>query len=73
VRYFNVICFGLCCWGCFLLVVVGLKGYGEGFVVGVVSGFCGSLFPFCFTHSRCSFCILLVYLGVPHTFIFNKI
>jgi len=30
----------------------------------VVLGFCGSSFSF----SLCSFCIVLVYLGAPHTF-----
>jgi hypothetical protein len=43
--------------GCFLVVVVGLKGKGGGFVVGVVLGFCGSLFPFCF-----------LFLGVPFVY-----
>jgi hypothetical protein len=59
-----------CSWGCFLSVVVGLKGKGGGFAVGVVLGFCGSLFPLRFPLSRCSFCILPLYLGAPHTFIF---
>lgn len=35
-------------WGCFPMIVVGLKGMGGGFAVGVVLGFCGSLFPFNF-------------------------
>jgi hypothetical protein len=50
--------------------VVGLKGKGGGFVVGVVLGCCGSLFPFCFPLSRCSFCILLVYLWASHAYLF---
>jgi uncharacterized membrane protein len=52
--------------------VVGLKGKGGGFVVGVVLGFCGSCAFFFFSLSRCSFCILPVYLGAPHAFFFLK-
>jgi uncharacterized membrane protein YgdD (TMEM256/DUF423 family) len=50
--------------------VVGVKGKGWSFVVGVVLGFCGSLFPLRFPLSRCSFCIFPLYLGAPHTFFF---
>jgi hypothetical protein len=35
--------------GVFFLVVVGLKVKAGGFAMGVVLGFCGSLFPFCFS------------------------
>jgi hypothetical protein len=48
--------FGLCCWGCFLVVLVGFKGEGGGFAL-VVLGFCGSLFSFCF-----------LFLGVPFVY-----
>jgi hypothetical protein len=41
-----------------------------GFSLVVVLGFCGSLFPSCYL-SRCSYCILTVYLGGHHAF--NKI
>jgi len=34
--------------GVFFLVVVGLKVKAGGFAMGVVLGFCGYLFPFCF-------------------------
>jgi len=43
-----------------------------GFCCGHYSGFCGSLFPFCFPLSRCSLSILLVYLGEPHAFFIIK-
>jgi hypothetical protein len=49
-------------------VSVGFKGGGGGFVMVVVLGFCGSLFPFCFSLSRCSFCILPVYLRAASRF-----
>jgi hypothetical protein len=38
--------------------------------MGDVLGFCGSLFPFCFPLSRCSFCIFLVYSRAQHAFFF---
>jgi hypothetical protein len=60
-----------CLLGVFSYGCGGSKGKGEGFDVGVVLIFCGSLFSFYFLLSWCSFCILHVYLKAPHVFFYK--